>query len=77
LLLCCASVASIAGQSGLYRSPQHDLRVMIALDKPQTIVTEFYDSSYGDTIRLGEFGCGDPRFLVHLNVVPMITAFGF
>lgn len=64
-------------QAQVYRSPQHDLRMMIALDKTQNIVRSFYDVYYGDTIRLGEFGCGDPRFLVHVNEVPKFTAAGW
>src|SRR5437879_540832 len=59
-----------------FMSPQHDIRVVIALDMPKQELMQFYNVQYGDTIRLGEFGCGDPRFLVTVNETPRFNASG-
>ena len=60
------------GRSQEFKSPQHDARVVVGLTVPEQEITHFYDVYYGHTIRLGEFGCGDPEFLVHINEVPRL-----
>jgi hypothetical protein len=59
-----------------FRSPQHDVRVMVDISFVQQVFSRFYNLNYGDTIRLGEFGCGDPLFLVNLNEPVRLTAKG-
>src|SRR5262249_47117934 len=50
-----------------YLLQQHDLRVMADISLWQNALETFYGITYGDTIQLGEFGCGNPHFLVHIN----------
>jgi hypothetical protein len=76
VMLLSATVVITVARAQQYQSPQHDLRVAIGLAVPQREIAKFYDVYYGDTIRLGEFGCGDPRFLVHVNETPRLTMAG-
>ena len=55
---------------------EHDVRVAIALEPYQVLLSNLYGIYYGDTIRLGEFGCGDPRFSVTINEVPSLSLTG-
>src|SRR5258708_17377923 len=67
----------VAAQDKQYPVYDHDLRIVLGLDVPKRSIRDFYDIYYGHNIRLGEFGCGDPRFLVHLNEVPRFSATGW
>lgn len=73
----CVLLVSLPGaaQSPI-RVADHDLRVVVSMAIPKSI-SAFGDVRYGDTIRLGEFGCGDPRFLVHVNEAPSLKASGW
>jgi hypothetical protein len=64
-------------QQTVYKSPQHDLRVSLDFSVPQRAFESFYNLYYGDTIRLGEFYCGDPRFLLHVNEEVELSANGY
>lgn len=61
-----------------FKAPQHDARIVVGLALPEQQVKRFYDVYYGHNIRLGEFPyyCGDPLFLVHVNVVPTLNVQG-
>lgn len=73
LLWACETYAQ---QPVVFQSPQHDVRVALDMSFPQHIFESFYGLYYGNTIRLGEFGCGDPKFLIHVNQEVELTAKG-
>jgi hypothetical protein len=76
LVLLLVISGSLKAQS--FKAPQHDARIVIGLALPEQQVQRFYDVYYGHNIRLGEFPyyCGDPLFLVHVNVVPTLNVQG-
>lgn len=53
------------------------LRMALSLRPFQAALASFGNVEYGDTIRLGEFGCGDPRFSVRFTSAPTFTAEGW
>src|SRR5689334_20950782 len=75
-LLMILGACPLNGQT--FKAPQHDARVVVGLAVPEQEVQRFYDVYYGHNIRLGEapFYCGDPMFLVHVNVVPELHVYG-
>src|ERR1700678_1869474 len=68
------SVYSASAQQ--FAAPQHDARIVVGLPVFENGVTHFYDVYYGHNIRLGEYSCGDPQFLVHVNEVPRLRVDG-
>src|SRR5688572_17227954 len=60
-----------------YRVQDHDLRLAVDTAVPNAVIGKFYNVYYGDTIRMGEFSCGDPLFRVNINEVPTLTLSGW
>ena len=60
-----------------FQAPDPDLRIALDMRPVQRALAAHQWLKYGDTIRLGEFGCGDPQFSVQLNNPPLFTAAGF
>lgn len=53
--------------SQTFLSPQHDVRVALLAKVPGGVLERFGSVCYGHWIRLGDFGCGDPKFRLHIG----------
>lgn len=70
------SLAAVPTFAQVYKAPEYDFRFLFETGILKQRVQKFYNLNLGDTIRLGEYSCGDPRFIVNLNVVPTFVTTG-
>ena len=72
-----AHYRALPATAPVYKVPRPDFRLAIDMGLLKQAVAGFSGYKLGDTIRLGEFGCGDPNFEILIKDPPVLSATGY